>query len=273
MADIQQDQQKKKELYEKNLHNIKHIIVVMSGKGGVGKSTVAVNLAYALAGKGNMVGILDTDIHGPSIVKMTGTENKKLMAQEGQSPTPVKVTDNLVVLSIASLLQDPDAPVIWRGPMKMNLIKQFMEDIAWPELDYLIVDCPPGTGDEPLSVIQILKNITGVVIVSTPQEIAYLDVRKAINFAKKLEIPILGIVENMTEIVCPHCGQHIELFKPGSGEKALKDFSIDLLGRIPFDVQVVLSGDTGTPFIQNFANSEAGKRFNEVANNIEKKLS
>jgi len=265
--------EKNAELYEKNLQNIKHTIVVMSGKGGVGKSTIAVNLAYALSEKGNKVGILDTDIHGPSVVKMTGTEDKKLMAQEGQSPTPVQVTENLVVLSIASLLEDPDAPVIWRGPMKMNLIKQFMEEIEWPSLDFLIVDCPPGTGDEPLSVIQILKNISGVVIVSTPQEIAYLDVRKAINFAKKLEIPILGIVENMTEIVCPHCGQHIELFKAGSGEKALKDFNIDLLGRIPFDVQVGQAGDEGTPFISTFADSEAGKRFSEVANNIEKKLS
>jgi Mrp family chromosome partitioning ATPase len=273
MTDVQQDQQeKKKELYEKNLKNIKHTIVVMSGKGGVGKSTIAVNLAYTLAEKGNKVGILDTDIHGPSVVKMTGTEDKKLMHHEGQSPAPVQVTDNLVVLSIASLLQDPDAPVIWRGPMKMNLIKQFMEDIEWPELDYLVVDCPPGTGDEPLSVIQILKKISGVVIVSTPQEIAYLDVRKAINFAKKLDIPIIGIVENMTEIVCPHCGQHIELFKAGSGEKALKDFNIDLLGRIPFDVKVVQSGDTGKPFIGENADTEAGKRFSEVAKKIEKKM-
>ncbi len=273
MTDTQQEQQeKKKELYEKNLKNIKHAIVVMSGKGGVGKSTVSVNLAYSLAERDFKVGILDTDIHGPSIVKMTGVENKTLVYQEGQSPAPVQVSDNLVVLSIASLLQDPDSPVIWRGPMKMNLIKQFMEDIEWPELDYLIVDCPPGTGDEPLSVIQILKKISGVIIVSTPQELAYLDVRKAINFAKKLEIPILGIVENMTEIVCPHCGQRIELFKAGSGEKALKDFNIDLLGRIPFDVKVVQSGDTGKPFIGENADTEAGKVFNEVADNIMKKL-
>ena len=273
MTDAQNIQQEKKnELYEKNLKGIKHTIVVMSGKGGVGKSTIAVNLAYSLADNGSKVGILDTDIHGPSVIKMTGTEDKKLMHQEGKSPTPVQVTDNLVVLSIASLLQDPDAPVIWRGPMKINLIKQFMEDIEWPALDYLIVDCPPGTGDEPLSVIQILKKISGVVIVSTPQEIAYLDVRKAINFAKKLEIPVLGIVENMTEIVCPHCGQHIELFKAGSGEKALKDFNIDLLGRIPFDVKVVQSGDTGKPFIGENADTEAGKRFAEVSENIMKKL-
>ncbi len=273
MANVQNDQQeKKKKLYEKNLKSIKHTIVVMSGKGGVGKSTVSVNLAYSLAEKGFKVGILDVDIHGPSVVKMTGVENKKLIHHEGKSPTPVQVTDNLVVLSIASLLQDPDSPVIWRGPMKMNLIKQFMEDIEWPELDYLIVDCPPGTGDEPLSVIQILKKISGVIIVSTPQEIAYLDVRKAINFAKKMEIPILGIVENMTEIVCPHCGEHIELFKAGSGEKALKDFNIDLLGRIPFDVQVVQSGDTGKPFIGENSDTEAGKRFNEVADKIIKKL-
>ncbi|TSA25796.1 ATP-binding protein [bacterium] len=273
MIDIQQDQQeKKKELYEKNLNNIKRTIVVMSGKGGVGKSTVSVNLAYSLAEKGNKVGILDVDIHGPSIVKMTGIENKRLVHQEGHSPTPVPVSENLLVLSIASLLQDPDSPVIWRGPMKMNLIKQFMEDIEWPELDYLIVDCPPGTGDEPLSVIQILKKIFGVIIVSTPQELAYLDVRKAINFAKKLEIPILGIVENMTEIVCPYCGQRIELFKAGSGEKALKDFNIDLLGRIPFDVQVVQSGDTGKPFIGENADTEAGKIFNEITDKILEKL-
>ncbi len=194
----QNDEQNRDMLRMENLQKIKNTIVVISGKGGVGKSTVSVNIAYALALQGRRVGIMDVDIHGPSIAKMTGIDNKRLVSEEeGERPRPIEAVHNLFVLSIASMLESPDEAIIWRGPMKMGVIRQFLEDIDWPELDYLVVDCPPGTGDEPLSVIQLIGDVTGVVVVTTPQDVALLDVRKSINFVKKLETPILGIVENM----------------------------------------------------------------------------
>ena len=254
------------------LSKIKHKLIVMSGKGGVGKTSVSVNLAIALAKKGYQVGIMDVDLHGPDVPRMLGLKGEVAASKDMPKLTPMSYSDNLKAISMECFMPNKDDAVIWRGPLKHSAINQFITDIDWGELDFLIVDSPPGTGDEPLSVIQILKKISGVIIVSTPQELAYLDVRKAINFAKKLEIPILGIVENMTEIVCPHCGQRIELFKAGSGEKALKDFNIDLLGRIPFDVQVVQSGDTGKPFIGENANTEAGKIFTDIADKIAAKL-
>ena len=179
-VDLKKQKKTKEEIrIEANLNRIKHKLIVISGKGGVGKSTVAVNVAYGLASQGNKVGILDVDIHGPSIAKMLGIEGKKLhMKEQGEFPEPIKVNENLYALTIATLVENPDDPIIWRGPIKINVIKQFMQDIQWPELDYLIVDSPPGTGDEPLSVVQTLKKVDGSLIVSTPQDIALLDARK-----------------------------------------------------------------------------------------------
>ena len=255
-----------------NLSKIKNKIVIISGKGGVGKSTVSVNLAYCFALNGYKVGIMDVDIHGPSIAKMTGIEGIVLTAKENERPKPIKVINNFYVLSIASMLGSSDEPLIWRGPMKMNVIKQFLEDIDWPELDYLIIDCPPGTGDEPLSVIQLLKNVTGTIIVSTPQDVAFLDARKTINFSKKLNVPILGIIENMSGFVCPKCGEKIDIFKSGGAEKAAKDFKLNILGKIPIDIDIVHSSDNGKSYVYNFSKKEGAKIYMDIAKKILKNI-
>ncbi|MBN2829393.1 MAG: Mrp/NBP35 family ATP-binding protein [Candidatus Cloacimonetes bacterium] len=261
--------EEREQLLTDNLSRIKNRIVVISGKGGVGKSTVSVNLAYGLALAGKKVGILDVDIHGPSIAKMVGVEGNPIMADlDTHKPMPVRVHDNLHVMSIASLIEDQDAPLIWRGPMKMSAIKQFMEDIQWPALDYLIVDCPPGTGDEPLSVIQILKKVTGSIIVSTPQDVAFLDARKTIRFSQSLNVPIIGLIENMKELICPHCGGAIQLFSGEGAGKAIHDFGIDLLGQIPIEIDIPLSSDKGRPFIYDIAKKPAGIAMQAIVDKI-----
>ncbi|MBN2545815.1 MAG: Mrp/NBP35 family ATP-binding protein [Spirochaetes bacterium] len=265
----QNNEELKKAMRIENLKKFKNKIVVMSGKGGVGKSTVSVNLAYGLTLSGFVTGIMDVDFHGPSVAKMTGIEKKQMIVEDQSGrPSPIKVINNLYVLSIASFMKSPDDSIIWRGPMKMGVINQFLEDIKWPELDYLIIDCPPGTGDEPLSIIQTIGDITGVVIVSTPQDIAFLDVRKSIDFANKLNVPILGLIENMAGFKCPKCGENIDIFKGGGAEKARKDFNIDILGQIPIDPEIVDSGDSGKPFIYFNSGNEAGKIFNDILEKI-----
>ncbi len=260
-------------LMQKNLDGIKHKLIILSGKGGVGKSTVSVNLANGLASKGYKVGILDVDIHGPSIPKMLGIEGQSLKIPTTEKrPFPVQVNKNLYALSIATLVPDADKPIIWRGPLKMGVIKQFLQDIQWPELDYLIIDNPPGTGDEPLSVIQLLKNVSGAVIVSTPQDVAFLDARKTINFSQQLNVPILGIVENMSGFICPNCGEQHEIFKGNGAEKAAKDFGLDILGKIPIDPNIVLSGDSGKSFVADYAESKPAKEFEKIVNTIIKKM-
>ena len=201
------------------MEKIKHKIMVMSNKGGVGKSTVAINLAYGLSERGKKVGILDADLHGPSLAMMSGSKGEILSDGSGKI-IPFEINQSLKIISLALLFKDQDNPIIWRGPLKMKAIKQFVEDVEWGELDYLIIDSPPGTGDEPLSLIQLVANLDGVVIVTTPQGVALLDSRKAVNFVKELNVPVLGIVENMSGFICPHCGTESELFKKGGGEKA-----------------------------------------------------
>jgi ATP-binding protein involved in chromosome partitioning len=230
------------------MKNMKHKIMVMSNKGGVGKSTIALNLAYGLSETGKSVGVLDADLHGPNMAKMVGVQGRRLGAH-GDRILPIELGSNLKLVSLALVLGSPDEPVIWRGPLKMKAIKQFIEEVEWGELDYLIIDSPPGTGDEPLSVIQLISGIDGVIIVTTPQEIALLDSRKAVNFARALKAPILGMVENMSGFTCPHCGEEIDLFKRGGGEKAAQEMKVPFLGRIPFDTQIVEFGDKGNPFI------------------------
>jgi ATP-binding protein involved in chromosome partitioning len=249
-----------------NLDHMKHRIMVMSGKGGVGKSTVAVNLAYSLALNGRSVGILDADLHGPSIAKLLRLEGQPLPLRESDHrPEPIRVHDNFFALSIASLLPTSDDPVVWRGPMKMSVLKQFLTEIAWPEIDYLIIDCPPGTGDEPLTLIQLMKKVDGVVIVSTPQELAYLDARKTISFAHQLTVPVLGVIENMSGFTCPHCGEKVDLF-PGSGaDKAASDFGVDVLGKIPFDGFIAQAGDSGRPYVYDYGKLPAAKEMAEIA--------
>jgi Mrp family chromosome partitioning ATPase len=257
---------------KENLERIKNKIIVMSGKGGVGKSTVSVNLAYALASLGYKVGIMDVDFHGPSIAKMTGIEDVQLDVSSAGRPVPIIADKNISVLSIASLLENKDDAVIWRGPMKIGIIQQFLEDFEWPALDYLIVDCPPGTGDEPLSVIQTIENVTGAVIVSTPQDVAFLDARKSITFAQKLNVPVIGIVENMSGFICPSCKEKIDIFKSGGAEKAAKDFGVDILGQIPIETGIVESGDNGKPYVNSHTTTPGGMIFLDIAKRVVKKI-
>jgi ATP-binding protein involved in chromosome partitioning len=249
------------------LNKIKNRILVFSGKGGVGKSTVAVNLGLALSERQLKVGLIDVDIHGPDLAKMFGVEGKRLEGSGEDKILPFKITKNLSLVSMAFLLQDTDTPVIWRGPLKMKLIQQFLGDVVWGELDWLVIDSPPGTGDEPLSVAQLIP-ATGAIIVTTPQEVSLLDSRKAVNFARKLNLHIYGIVENMSGLVCPHCGKQINLFKEGGGEKAAKELGVPFLGKIPIDPKIVESGDEGKPFITHHPESKASKVFSEIVEKI-----
>lgn len=260
-------EEKKQTEVRDNIQNIKHKILVMSNKGGVGKSTVAVNLAYGLSKKGMETGLLDIDIHGPSIPKLLGLEQMSLIG-DGNRIRPVDYTASLKVVSMGFLLNDRESPVIWRGPMKMKAIQQFLEEVEWGNLDFLIIDSPPGTGDEPLSIIQLIKNLDGVIIVTTPQEVALLDSRKAVNFAKKLNAPVMGIVENMSGLTCPHCGKRIDLFKTGGGEKTAMQMGVPFLGRIPIELDIVTSGDEGKPFIREQRDSQASKIFNQMVDQI-----
>jgi len=253
---------------DERLSKVKNKIVVLSGKGGVGKSTFAVNFASSLVQEGFKVGLLDADIHGPSIPTMLGIRDEQAMASDGVI-SPVNV-DGIRVMSIGFLLSGQDDPVIWRGPMKMNIIKQFLQDVDWGELDYLIVDCPPGTGDEPLSVFQLIGDVTGAVIVTTPQEVAASDVRKSVNFCLRLDLDVLGIVENMSGFACPHCGKVTDIFKKG-GVKVMADkFHVPYLGSIPIDPSIGISGDEGTPFVTRFAGSPSHQSFGEIVKILNK---
>jgi ATP-binding protein involved in chromosome partitioning len=255
-----------------NLDNIKNKIMVFSGKGGVGKSTIAVNLAYGLAMMGRKVGLLDADLHGPSLARMTGTEGSRASATADKKIVPVRLHDNFHALSIAYLIEDPDAALIWRGPLKMGALKDMIQNTEWGELDYLIVDCPPGTGDEPLSVAQLLEKVDGAIVVSTAQDISVIDVRRSLDFAQKLGIPVLGIVENMSFIECPHCSQRIELFEGEGISKALIDYNLDLLAKMPFDRNIAISCDKGRPFIYDFGKTASAQILQNFVQGIADKL-
>ena len=245
------------------------IYSIGGGKGGVGKSTVAVNLAVALSEQGKKVGLLDIDIHGPNVPKMLGVEGKR-PGGEPDSLDPIRYSDNLKLMSIAFLLQSPDAAVIWRGPLKYGIIKQFLKDVQWGELDYLIVDAPPGTGDEPLSVCQLIGEGSGALIVTTPQDVSILDVRKSITFCNQLNMPVLGVVENMSGFACPHCGKTTDLFKKGGGEKMAAELGVPFLGAVPIETSVVESGDIGTPVVTGSPDSAAAKAFLEIVDKLTK---
>ncbi|MBW2038183.1 MAG: Mrp/NBP35 family ATP-binding protein [Deltaproteobacteria bacterium] len=269
-VDARSEEQRKAEEEERDkrlsqtLMKIRYTIMVMSGKGGVGKSTVAVNLAAVLAKEGHYVGMLDADIHGPDVPKMWGVDWRPLGGGD-DGIRPVEVLTNVKLISMAFLLPNPDSPVVWRGPLKHVAIKQFLADVKWGELDYLIVDLPPGTGDEPLSVAHLIEGVDGSVIVTTPQDVALLDSRKAVNFSRMLKVPVIGIVENMSGLRCPKCGHLIPLFKIGGGEKAAKDLKVPFLGRIPIDPEVVQGSDSGTPHVVSYPDSEVTKAFEEIA--------
>ncbi len=265
-------QQLQDQAIKDNMARIKHKIVIMSGKGGVGKSTVAANLAFGLAKEGKKVGLMDTDIHGPSLGKMLGIEGQFLRPSEkGMGLLPVEV-DGIKVVTMASLLQDADAPVIWRGPLKMGAIKQFLGEIEWGDLDYLIIDSPPGTGDEPLSVCQLIPEAAGSVIVTTPQDVALIDSRKTVKFSQALKIPVLGIIENMSGLKCPHCGEVIDLFKIGGGEKAANNMGLEFLGRIPIEPEIVIASDDGRPYINENDEQEAAQNMQAIVQKIMKRV-
>jgi ATP-binding protein involved in chromosome partitioning len=248
------------------LGRIKNILLVMSGKGGVGKSTVATNLAVGLSQSGYKVGLMDVDLHGPNIPRMLGVTGQPENIP-GSRVRPVRCSDNLTMISIESVMSDKDQAVIWRGPVKISAIRQFLSDVEWGEMDYLIVDAPPGTGDEPLTVAQTIPEARAV-IVTTPQEVSLADVRKSINFCREVGLQILGIVENMSGQKCPQCGHEISLFKSGGGEKTANEMGIPFLGKIPIDPAVVTAGDAGNPYILNTENGAAVKAFKELVAKI-----
>jgi Mrp family chromosome partitioning ATPase len=250
-----------------SLSRIRHVIIVMSGKGGVGKSTVSSNLAQALSLKGYQTGLMDLDITGPNIPKMFRIEDEKLYAKEDKL-VPVSVPPSLSIMSMGFLLPDKDSAIMWRGPMKTSAIRQFIEDVEWGDLDYLIIDMPPGTGDEALSIVQLIPKADGVVIVTTPQDVAVLDSRKSITFASQANLPIIGLVENMSGFVCPHCGELTEIFGSGGGEKTAEDLKIRFLGRVPLEPGVAVSGDAGMPIVISDPDSKSAVAFNGIVDKI-----
>jgi len=252
---------------QNRMEAIRRKLLILSGKGGVGKSTVAANLAAALAQAGKRVGLVDVDIHGPSIPKLMGIEGNPVRIV-GQEMAPAKVSENLAVMSIGFLLATGRDPVIWRGPLKHGAIRQFLADVAWGQLDYLVVDCPPGTGDEPLSIVQLLGSAAGAIIVTTPQDVAISDVRRCISFCNALSLPIVGIVENMSGLLCPKCGERIDLFKRGGGMALAAETGVAFLGQIPIDPEVVIAGDAGIPLLRGGPQSTAAKAFSEVVDSI-----
>lgn len=262
-----QQQSEEQNRLKERMGKIKHKIAVISGKGGVGKSTVTVNLAAAFAQKGDKVGILDADIHGPSVPKLLGLEGKQVKTGP-PGVFPIEGPLGMKVMSIDFFLSE-QMPTIWRGPLKMRAIRQFLVDIVWGELDFLFIDLPPGTGDEPLSVAQLLPEIDGVVIVTMPSQLSSSIVKKAITFAQRLNMPIIGVVENMSGFICPHCGQRTEIFQSGGGKEMSLQASVPFLGSIPIDPKVGLDADKGAPFIIAQKNSAATTAFMPIVQKVE----
>lgn len=250
-------------LVDAALAKIKHKFIILSGKGGVGKSSVSVNLALALAGLGNQVGIMDVDLHGPDVPRMLGL-NGMLDLNANRQLEPMRYSDHLKAVSVESLIASKDEAIIWRGPAKNTAIQQFIGDVNWGELDFLIVDSPPGTGDEPLSLAQTIKDAQAV-IVTTPQEISLADVRKSINFCNTVGLSVFGLVENMSGFECPHCSEVLDLFGSGGGEKTALTFGIPFLGKIPFDNEMVQCGDAGVSYQDKHGDSRVTQAFVEIA--------
>ena len=258
----QQDKQ-----IQDNLSHIKHKLFIMSGKGGVGKSSVAVNVSVALTRLGYRVGLLDVDLHGPSVPNLLGLRDVSLMVNDQGQIVPALWQDKLEVISMDSLLENKDQAVVWRGPKKTGAIRQFIGDVAWGELDFLVIDSPPGTGDEHMTILQAIPDAK-CVVVTTPQEISLADVRKCVNFIELTDSRNLGIVENMSGLVCPHCQGRIDLFKHGGGEELAKKHNVPFLGAIPLDVQAVVSADNGVPIVSIEGESPAKDAFMDVTKNI-----
>ena len=253
---------------DSSLKKIKKKFVVLSGKGGVGKTSTSVNLAMALAKKKFDVGIMDVDLHGPDVPRMLGLKGM-LGLSKNNKLDPMRYSDNLKAISIESLIASKDDAVIWRGPLKYSAIRQFIGEVDWGELDFLIIDSPPGTGDEPLTVAQTISDARAI-IVTTPQEVALADVRKSINFCRTLKMEIFGLIENMSGFTCPHCNKMVNLFGTGGGEKTARETGIEFLGRIPFDPNFVSCGDNGISFQDKYTDSQVTKMFGEIADKLSK---
>ena len=267
-ADARLEQYTQSENLTNRMGQIKHKIMVLSGKGGVGKSTVTVNLAAAFAKQGKHVGILDADIHGPSVPRLLGLTGQQVKVGP-PGAFPVIGPLGMKVVSVDFFLPEEQTPTIWRGPLKMTAIRQFLSDVVWGELDTLFIDLPPGTGDEPLSIAQLLPNIDGVIIVTMPSELSRAVVKKAITFARRVGMPIIGIVENMSGYVCPSCGEKIDIFQSGGGKKMAEETDVPFLGSIPIDPKVGVDSDKGSPFVVEHADSSAAKAFVEIVNKVE----
>jgi Mrp family chromosome partitioning ATPase len=250
------------------MEKIGHKLLVLSGKGGVGKSTVAANLATALARAGKRVGLLDVDVHGPSVPKLMGLEGLPALGDDDNVLHPVVSSTGVKVMSIGFLLPLEDTPVVWRGPRKYHLIRQFLEQVDWGELEFLVIDAPPGTGDEPLAVAELVRPRVSAILVTTPQDLAVADVKRSVKFCYQVHLPVEGILENMSGLVCPNCGQRIDLFKSGGGEMLAKSFGLRFLGSIPLDPAIVECGDSGRPFAANPADSPTAEAFEHAVQPI-----
>jgi len=253
---------------DSSLKKIKNKYIVLSGKGGVGKTSTSVNLSMALANKGFNVGIMDVDLHGPDVPRMLGLKGM-LDLTKNHKLNPIRYSDNLKVVSIESMIASKDDAIIWRGPLKYSAIRQFIGEVEWGELDFLIIDSPPGTGNEPLTIAQTIHDAKAI-IVTTPQEISLADVRKSISFCRTVKMDILGLIENMSGFTCPHCNKMVDLFGSGGGEKTAVTAGIPFLGRIPFDPNVVSCGDNGISFQEKYADTPVSRAFKELAEKISK---
>jgi len=253
---------------DSSLKKIKNKYIVLSGKGGVGKTSTSVNLSMALANKGFNVGIMDVDLHGPDVPRMLGLKGM-LDLTKNHKLNPIRYSDNLKVVSIESMIASKDDAIIWRGPLKYSAIRQFIGEVEWGELDFLIIDSPPGTGDEPLTIAQTISDAKAI-IVTTPQEVSLADVRKSISFCRTVKMDILGLVENMSGFACPHCNKMVDLFGSGGGEKTATTAGIPFLGRIPFDPNVVSCGDNGISIQEKYADSPVSRAFIELAEKVSK---
>jgi ATP-binding protein involved in chromosome partitioning len=253
---------------DSSLKKIKNKYIVLSGKGGVGKTSTSVNLSMALSNKGFKVGIMDVDLHGPDVPRMLGLKGM-LDLSKNNKLNPIQYSENLKVVSIESMIPSKDDAIIWRGPLKYSAIRQFIGEVEWGELDFLIIDSPPGTGDEPLTVAQTILDAKAI-IVTTPQEVSLADVRKSISFCRTVKMDILGLIENMSGFACPHCNEMVDLFGSGGGEKTAGTAGIPFLGRIPFDPNVVSCGDNGVSIQEKYADTPVSRAFIDLAEKISK---
>ena len=269
MASNQNDEYEKQNArIRERMDKIGRKIMILSGKGGVGKTTVTVNLANALVDMGCSVGVLDVDIHGPNVAKMLGCEKAELASPDGVTMIPIEPRKGLKVMSLSFALDDPASPVIWRGSLKMSAIRQFLSDVEWGELDYLLIDTPPGTGDEQLTTIQAIPEMTGAIIVTTPQDVAVLDSRRSVSFARKCGIAIIGVIENMSGLKCPHCGEEIPVFGKGGGKKMCGEMHVPFLGSIPMEIDLCKAEDQGKSWIEEPGAHPSAEAFKDIANQL-----